>query len=141
MIDVIADTLKQSFPDTEIYIGESSQAEGSVFYIRVLEGMQEKRIGNRYARVCSFVIRYHSRENQSSTGGGNIIPASYETADKLYDVLEFMESGDRILRGYDMKHLMEDNALLFFITCRQSLKRQKSEPLMEELQTRVEEKG
>lgn len=136
MISTICHTLGEVFPKHRIYREQVKQIKRPAFFVRNLETVQTKCIGNLYKRQCSFVIRCHLEEDALSN-----YEELTQIADKLYSSLEFMEFNGEKLRGCEMKHRIEDNVLQFFLTCRQSIKKQEIDSVMEELETELKEKG
>lgn len=133
MIETICCTLGETFPGIKIYKEQVKQIKRPAFFVRELESVHTRHVGNLYTRSCNFAIRYFTKEDTLSD-----YAELREIADKLYSALEWMEFNGQILRGYEMKYRIEDNVLQFFVTCRERVRKLVNDPLMKELETNIE---
>lgn len=107
----IAQALNSQFGDDyEIHCQEIEQdLKEPCFLILLLNASNEQLVGDRYSRKQPFDILYFPKsENDSRV-------EMYEAIEKLNDVLEYINFGDGLLRGTNMKGQIIDDVLHFFI--------------------------
>lgn len=104
----ISQALDTAFSDVEIYTDEITQGlTGSCFLISLLKSSQVQVLGLRYYRKNSFDIHYFPKTE--STSEINIV------ADKLMDILEYINFDGGLLRGTKMYSETISGVLHFFI--------------------------
>lgn len=99
-------TLKANFPDAKVYGEEIKQGfTEPAFFVKVLNTTHSKELDRRYRRVQFFDVHYFDRTNE----------ALHAAAEKLYDVLEYLNVLDGVIRGTGMRHEIVDGVLHFFV--------------------------
>lgn len=79
------------------------------FFIRHVKSSQIHKIGQRYYKNNSFVIKFYPIKN------GSELAQCDEVGDKLLNCLEYVESNDVLLRGSKMNLEVTDTELSFSI--------------------------
>ncbi|AYB41596.1 hypothetical protein D5F52_17830 [Brevibacillus laterosporus] len=98
--------LEKEFPHAEIYGEQLPQGfKEPCFFVRLLEGSQDKELDRRYKRFHPFDIHYFASSNSER----------YEVAEKLTDILGLIEMQGKPIRGTKMRHTIVDDVLHFFI--------------------------
>jgi len=77
------------------------------FFIKHVKSSQIHKIGQRYYKNNSFVIKFYPRKN------GSELAQCDEVGDKLLNCLEYIESNDVLLRGSKMSLEVTDAELSF----------------------------
>lgn len=105
----INQALDKEFPNITIYGEEIKQGfKEPCFFIKVLNSSQNKELNIRYNRSISFDIHYFSDNRDINSDCNNM-------ADKLYEVLEYVDVNNNLYRANDMKHELIDGVLHFMI--------------------------
>lgn len=107
MIDIRAEIISQLdefYPKIPIYGEEIPQGfKEPSFYVKVLNGQQEKEVGRRYKRLISIDIHYFSTSNKEAE----------RIAANLYEQMETLK--EKNIRCSKMKHEVSDKVIHFFL--------------------------
>ncbi|KGI42509.1 phage tail terminator family protein [Clostridium tetani] len=104
----INNALDKEFPNTTIYNEEIKQGFGEpCFFIKVLNSAQDKELNIRYKKNVYFDIHYFSDKEDINSDCNNM-------ADRLYDLLEYIQVGNSLYRSTNMTHEVIDGVLHFF---------------------------
>ena len=125
----IAQALNGAFgADYEIHCQEIEQdLKEPCFLILLLNASNEKLVGDRYSRKQPFDILYFPESKNDSRN------EMYEVMDKLNDALEYINLGDGLLRGINMKGQIIDDVLHFFVDYNFTVIKQREKVYMQEL--------
>ncbi|RXM70857.1 phage tail terminator family protein [Clostridium tetani] len=105
----INNVLDKEFPNTTIYNEEIRQGfEEPCFFIKVLNSAQDKELNIRYKKNVYFDIHYFSDKEDINSD-------CLDMADRLYDVLEYIQVGNSLYRSTNMTHEVIDGVLHFFL--------------------------
>ncbi|RXM79245.1 hypothetical protein DP144_00065 [Clostridium tetani] len=105
----INNALDKEFPNTTIYNEEIKQGfEEPCFFIKVLNSAQDKEFNIRYKKNVYFDIHYFSDKEDINSD-------CLDMADKLYEVLEYIQVGNSLYRSTNMTHEVIDGVLHFFL--------------------------
>nr|WP_243447974.1 hypothetical protein [Clostridium tetani] len=101
--------MDKEFPNTTIYNEEIRQGfEEPCFFIKVLNSAQDKELNIRYKKNVYFDIHYFSDKEDINSD-------CLDMADRLYDVLEYIQVGNSLYRSTNMTHEVIDGVLHFFL--------------------------
>lgn len=78
------------------------------FYITVVNPSQEPKLGNQYLRIQPFEIQYFSKSE-------NYTKECIEIAEKLFEILEYIQMDGRLIQGSGMNFKLEDGILYFYV--------------------------
>lgn len=88
--------IKKFGKNTVIYSEDVKQGLSlPCFFIKNLNSEKKQGLGDRMKFINSFVIQYFPKTNRKSEDM-NVI------SDKLFDCLEFISAGEKVIRGTDM---------------------------------------
>lgn len=105
----INQTLDKEFPNINIHGEEIEQGfEEPCFFIKVLSSGQSKELNRRYKKNISFDIHYFSDKEDINLD-------CLDMADKLYEVLEYLNVNDNLYKAIGMTHEVIDGVLHFFL--------------------------
>lgn len=123
----ISQALDNAFSDVEIHIDKIKQGlRGPCFFIMLLAPSQEQVIGPRYYRKNSFDIHYFPKTDNTSEIN--------TVADKLMNVLEYIDFDGGLLRGTKMHSEVIEGVLHFFVDYNfHTIKHTIDDPYMEQL--------
>ncbi|TGE37645.1 hypothetical protein E4K67_12990 [Desulfosporosinus fructosivorans] len=123
--DSVMTTLKQHFPNLNVYGEENDQGlEEPYFYVKLLPVSQNQLLGQRYQRNHSFDIHYLAGSNE----------ALHDMAEQLYDKLELISVDGSLVRGTGMRHEIVDGLLHWFVAYNfHVLRTVEPEPLMQSM--------
>ena len=102
------------------------------FLVKVVDSNQNLHVSRLYARKLDYSVKYFLNAES--------IPVDYrkdllQIGEQLYDILEYVDLGDRITRGENMSYRESDGILHFDVTYEMLLhKESKRVPAMERLQ-------
>lgn len=107
--------------------GTGQGFDGPCFFIVPLSSSQTQIIGNRYRMENPFDIRYFPGEGQERDREMNA------TAEKLMQVLEYVETEAGLLRGTKLHYEKTDGVLHFFVNYNMHVRRDipKEDPMNE----------
>ncbi|BDR73630.1 phage protein [Clostridium tetani] len=128
----INNVLDKEFPNTTIYNEEIKQGfEEPCFFIKVLNSAQDKEFNIRYKKNVYFDIHYFSDKEDINSD-------CLDMADKLYEVLEYIQVGNSLYRSTNMTHEVIDGVLHFFLQFNYHvIKEIEKAPKMEKLKQEV----
>lgn len=119
--------------DEEIKQGlnEAGDLNPPCFFVKLIDGMQNQQLGNRYRRVHSFDIHYFAvgRKNRDM----------HDMAEQLYDNMDLIVIDGVSFRGTGMNHEIVDEVLHFFVDYTFRVKR--DAPVVPDMQTLEQEEG
>jgi hypothetical protein len=120
--------LNAKFPDTPVYGEQIKQGfTEPCFFVKLLEGAQEKQLGRRRKRHHTFDIHYFGSTNA----------ALHDMADQLYTCLEYIEAGGALCRGTDTTHEIVDGVLHFFVQYKLHVMSERpADPVLQSLEQR-----
>lgn len=119
--------IKRHFPDARISGEEINQIIPPAFSVLILTSAQTQELGTRYLRNHTFNIRYFAPSKTNNE--------IHEVAERLYDIMDVIEVGDKKYRGTGMNHEVVDQVLHFFVDYNFHVKRDTpSDPKMEHLE-------
>lgn len=101
------------------------------FLVKVADSNHNLHVSRLYARKLDYSVKYFLNAES--------IPVDYrkdllQIGEQLYDILEYVDLGDRITRGDDMKYDESDGVLYFSVTYEMLIyKARKRVPAMEHL--------
>lgn len=126
----VISALKQQFP-MKIYGEEIKQGfTKPCFFVKLFPVEHSREVDRRYLRVHSFDIHYFGTSNEDM----------HDTAESLYDILEYITVTDGLCRGKSMKHEIVDETLHFFVDYDFHVMRQKvAEPKMQTMEANVKD--
>ncbi|WP_085829391.1 phage tail terminator family protein [Clostridium massiliodielmoense] len=132
----INQALDKELPNITIYGEEIKQGfEEPCFFIKILSSAQDKELNIRYKKNTSFDIHYFSDKQDINLDCNNM-------ADKLYEVLEYVQVGSSLYRSTDMTHEVIDGVLHFMLQFNYHvLKEIEKAPKMNKLKTEVKLNG
>lgn len=105
---------------------EQGLKEPCFFVFQILQN-QIDALDNRYKSNSAYVIQY-------LPGKRNARASCKETAQELYELLEYISDGSSVFRGVNMRHEIRDGVLHFFVEYNYYILRPKGkEPYMEEV--------
>lgn len=106
----INQVLVAEFPNINVYGEDVMQGfEKPCFFIKILNSTLEKQLNRRYKKSISFDINYFTNKE-------NINADCNDTADKLYEVLEYVQASNSLYRATNKKHEVKDGILHFYLT-------------------------
>ena len=125
----IAQALNGAFGDDyEIHCQEIEQdLKEPCFLILLLNASNEQLVGDRYSRKQPFDILYFPKSKSDSRS------EMYEVMNKLNDALEYINFGEGLLRGINMKGQIIDDVLHFFVDYNFTVIKQREKIYMQEL--------
>lgn len=134
-IQAIAKGIDGVFEDCEIYEDEIEQGLNEpCFLIAEIDNSMELVLGSRYKESHSFDIHYFPKEN--------LVREMHQVSDVLFEILEYIDTGEGLLRGSNLRSNIQDGVLHFFVDYEFFvMKNRKREEPMEELDTRISKKG
>ncbi|MBU5486472.1 hypothetical protein KQI86_19405 [Clostridium sp. MSJ-11] len=101
--------LDRKFPNIDIHNEKIEQGfEEPCFFIKILSSGQNKELNRRYNKNISFDIHYFSEKEDVNSD-------CLSMADKLYEVLEYVQVGNSLYRANKMTHEVIDGVLHFFL--------------------------
>jgi hypothetical protein len=132
----INQVLDKEFPNITIYAEKIEQDfEEPCFFIKVLSSAQDKELNRRYKKNISFDIHYFS-------DGEDVNSDCSDMADKLYEVLEYIQVGNSLYRATNMTHEGIDGVLHFMLQFNYHVLREVEEvPKMQTLKREVIKKN
>ncbi|BBM48388.1 hypothetical protein JMUB3933_1904 [Leptotrichia wadei] len=110
IVNAIGLKLSENFEGIDVHREELEQGfKEPCFFIDLLNPNEKQIVGNRYLRSYLFDIVYFPENKKAQD--------TFETLDKLYSVLEYIELDDgTLIRGIERSSREEDRILHFFIT-------------------------
>lgn len=106
----ISQTLEKSFQNIIIRTEKIKQGfQGPCFFIKVLTANQDKELNTKYKKHILYDIHYFSDQKNLNTDCNNM-------ADKLYEVLEYINVDGSLYRANKMTHEIVDDVLHFNIS-------------------------
>ena len=110
IVNAIGLKLSENFEGIDVHREELEQGfKEPCFFIDLLNPNEKQIVGNRYLRSYLFDIVYFPENKKAQD--------TFETLDKLYSVLEYIELDDgTLIRGIEKSSREEDRILHFFIT-------------------------
>lgn len=135
LIQAIAKGIDGIFGDCEIYEDEIEQGLNEpCFLIAEIDNSMELVLGSRYKASHSFDIHYFPKEN--------LVGEMHQVSDALFEILEYIDTGEGLLRGSNLRSNIQDGILHFFVDYEFFvMKNRKREEPMEELDARISKKG
>lgn len=135
LIQAIAKGIDGVFEDCEIYEDEIEQGLNEpCFLIAEIDNSMELVLGSRYKESHSFDIHYFPKEN--------FVREMHQVSDVLFEILEYIDTGEGLLRGSNLRSNIQDGVLHFFVDYEFFvMKNRKREAPMEELDARISKKG
>ncbi|WP_125153101.1 phage tail terminator family protein [Clostridium rectalis] len=132
----INQALDEEFPNITIYNEKIEQDfEEPCFFIKVLSSAQDKELDIRYKKNILFDIHYFSDKEDINSD-------CLDMADRLYDVLEYVQVNDNLYRSTDMTHEVIDGVLHFMLRFNYYVLKQIEEaPKMNKLKVEVKTNG
>lgn len=98
--------LKKRFPGIKVYGEEIKQGlTAPCFFVKLFPVAQDREVGRRYKRMHAFDIHYFGNSNDDM----------HDTAESLYDCMEYIEINRSTFRGVKMRHEIVDDVLHFFV--------------------------
>lgn len=137
IIDGITAGLNAGFGESTVVHSEEIDpgSKQSCFFISTLKPLQKQMTGPRYQRRNPFDVQYYP----SASADKN---SELETvAEKLYEVLEYINVKGDLVRGTSLQHEKKDGVLHFYVEYSMFLIRQAAEEQMETMTARTETKG
>ena len=133
--DAISITLDNSFPHTKIYTESIKQGfKEPCFFIKVLNSDFDREVGRRYKKHIALDIHYFSDKDKVNRDCEYV-------ANKLYELLDYVNVDGGILRSTKKKHTITDGVLHFFLQFNYFVMKEKEEvPLMRTLENEVYKK-
>lgn len=112
VLDSITTTLYTTFGDSYHYYVEDTEQASKLpcFTIDVLNPLSRSVNKKDYYRTIPCVIHYFTNNKTTTT------KECYSIGEKVLDCLEYINIGERIVRGEDMSYTMVDDVLQIFIT-------------------------
>lgn len=125
----IAQALNGAFGDDyEIHCQEIEQdLKEPCFLILLMDASNKQIVGDRYSRKRPFDILYFPKSKDDSR------TEMYEAIEKLNNALEYINFGDGLLRGANMKSQIIDDVLHFFVDYNFTAIKQREKTYMQEL--------
>lgn len=127
----IVKKLRSYFPEGQyrIYIEAVEQGlQEPCFFVSQITHEQGQALGARYQERQTFVIQYFPENTQKKR-------ACRKIEIVLFDILEFIQMGDRLFRGTNRRGEIQDGILSFFVDFSYSiLKPKKEAEWMQEVQ-------
>ncbi len=83
------------------------------FFIKIKDYREKKMVGSRYLDEYAFEIRYYPKKKPVT---GSLVAVNrdlQDTAEGLYDCLEYITAEESLLRGSGMSHEIRDGILYF----------------------------
>ena len=109
IIKAVGKTLKKHFNNEKIYDEQIRQGmKKPCFFVYEYNAEYSQQLGNRYENKKHFVIRRFDFEDE------NIYERLRQTADKMLEIIDFIEDGGISFRCINVNYRIEDNVLHFF---------------------------
>lgn len=133
LITGIGQAIRREFPETtyKIYTEKIEQdLKRPCFFILCVNQWHEAKLNDRFHLNSSFDVHYFPNVGNAE---------GWETAEKLWSILEWITLQDVLIRGSSMNYKIEDGILHFFVDYNVSMDRKK-EPnvFMEEVKVNGE---
>ncbi|MBM7868873.1 hypothetical protein JOC70_000342 [Clostridium pascui] len=128
--------LNDNLPNIPIYNEKIEQGFAKpCFFIEVLNSEQYKELNRRYKKSISFNIQYFSDKAEINSDFNDI-------ADKLYQVLEYVNIYNKLFRANKMTHKVVEGVLHFMLQFNYHvIKTSEEEPKMNKLTQEVDLKN
>lgn len=132
----IIQNLDEKIPGIIAYDEKKKQGfKEPCFFIKVLNSAQDKEFNIRYKRHVVYDIHYFSDKEEINTDCNNM-------ADKLYEVLEYININGSLYRASKMTHEVVDDVLHFSLKFDYRVIREAEEPVkMGKLKVEVKANG
>lgn len=110
LLDQVIGVIQHHFPDVAVLENESEEAAAHAPYFLVLlkKVSQEQELGRRYYRQHSFELCYCGTEEQGAR-------ALHAIAERLYDIMEYVDWDKRQLQGMGLQHEVVEGKLHFYV--------------------------
>lgn len=135
-ITFTANALAEEFgKNIPIYAEEVKQGvKKPCFFIKTESVKEIPYIGERFLRKCRLLITFYPED-----GSGKHAECE-RTAERLFDCLKFIDTGDRPVMGREMSFEIKDGRLLFHVEHNEFMYRAKPQiPMMEILKQKRKE--
>lgn len=123
-------TIKQSFPDMDVYGEEISQGfQEPCFFVKLFPASQKQIMDNRYQRYHAFDIHYFPIIDDENYVNDDM----HDMAEQLYQILEYINVNGDQCRGTKMEYEIVDGVLHFFVHYNFFVYKEREKEYMEEL--------
>lgn len=105
----INNILDKNFSKMDIYDEEIKQGfEEPCFFIKILNSTHNKELNRRYKKTIFFDVHYYSDKKDINSD-------CLDMADKLYEILEYIEVNNNLFKASNMTHEVVDGVLHFML--------------------------
>lgn len=136
IITAISIALNEEFGDAyECDMEENKQdLQEPCFFISCPDPNKRQFLGERYERRNMFCIQFFPESE-------NINEECHDTAERMFECLEYITAGGNLIRGTDMGYEIIDGILNFFVNYNFFTYRMKEEGKMETMESGINVKG